>query len=633
MIAFIRRSTTMVHVVQRQRSIHQPATTALAAFYWAAATWVTASSSTSSSSSSFVVFGFNGGGSPPAFSQRPSARGGANTILSKIRCGSTSTTVEQTIASALPAPAMMTAQSKVDAFRGRMKELGLDVYLIPTDDPHLSGSYGAVHCMIYFPAEYVPEAYKRRAFLTGFGGSAGTAVVTAKDALLWTDSRYWNEASMQLDDSVWTLQKSGLDSTPTIPKWLSDTAKDHYKKAENNKALRIGLDPFVHAASFAKEVEDHFAATAKDEGWLESPGVLVTEHANLVDPIWTERPPVPVSPFRIHPLKYAGTSVAEKIAALRSELVTKKASALVLCALEDVAYVYNVRAKGDIDTCPVGISYGLITQSDAFLYCDDQKVVDDVVDHLQEGGVTIKPYDSIIADLKAHCATTTAAKVWIDKTRANYALSSALDPSQMVDAQNPVTPMKAVKNEAEMAGMREAHIVDGVAMAHFMAWLEAEIASGRAVSEVEIDTVLTGFRAEQEGFVECSFPTIAGVGANGAIIHYRAQPDSDIMKSLDKSAPILIDSGGQYTYGTTDVTRTWSFQETPDPVFVDYYTRVLKGNIGLDSMVFPVKTPGFVLDVYARRWLWEIGSDYGHGTGHVSLISHGFIIWPLFDFN
>jgi Xaa-Pro aminopeptidase len=480
--------------------------------------------------------------------------------------------------------------------------------------------------------EYVPEAYKRRAFLTGFGGSAGTAVVTAQDALLWTDSRYWNEASMQLDGSVWTLQKSGLDSTPTISKWLADTAKDHYKKqsTEPKAPLRIGLDPFVHAASFAKEVEDLFAATAKEEGWTESPGVLVTEHENLVDPIWAaDRPPVPVSPFRVHPLQYAGTSVAEKIAALRSELESKNATALVLCALEDVAYVYNLRAKGDIDTCPVGISYGLITPTEAFLYCDEQKVRDeDVADHLQAGGVTVKPYDSIIADMKAHCATVATAKVWIDKTRANYALSSALDQLYVMDAQNPVTPMKAVKNEAEMAGMREAHIVDGVAMAHFMAWLEAEISAGRSVSEVEIDRVLTGFRAQQKGFVECSFPTIAGVGANGAIIHYRAQPNSDIMKSLDKSAPILIDSGGQYTYGTTDVTRTWSFQETPDPVFVDYYTRVLKGNIGLDSMVFPAKTPGFVLDVYARRWLWEIGSDYGHGTGHVSLTGWDFKCFP-----
>lgn len=450
--------------------------------------------------------------------------------------------------------------------------------------------------------------------MTGFSGSAGTAVVDHSTAHLWTDSRYWNEASLQLDENVWTLQKTGAPSTPTIAKWLQSTVKDQYEKS--NAQVRIGLDPFVHSASFAKEVEDLFAETTKEEGWKESPGILVTEHDNLVDPIWKDRPKVPVSPFRVHPIEYAGTSVSEKIAAIRKELEAKKATALVLCALDDIAYTFNLRAKGDIDTCPVGISYGFITKNDAFLYCDEPKIVH-VADHLREGGVVTLPYDQIIDDMKAHCENTEHAKVWIDKARANLALSSALDPTQIVDAQNPVTSMKAVKNEAELAGMREAHIVDGVAMANFMAWLEKEISSGRSVSEVEIDEVLTAFRAEQRGFVECSFPTIAGVGANGAIIHYRAQADSGIMKSLDKTAPVLIDSGGQYQYGTTDVTRTWSFQDTPDPEFIEYYTRVLKGHIGLDVMVFPMKTPGFVLDVYARRWLWEIGSDYGHGTGHV----------------
>ena len=176
--------------------------------------------------------------------------------------------------------------------------------------------------------------------------------------------------------------------------------------------------------------------------------------------------------------------------------------------------------------------------------------------------------------------------------------------------------MKARKNEAELAGMREAHIADGVAMAQFMAWLEAEIGKNRAVSEVEIDHVLTSRRAAQPGFVECSFPTIAGVGANGAIIHYRAQEGTPLMKHLDRTAPILIDSGGQYQYGTTDVTRTWSFQEQPDAKFVECYTRVLKGHIGLDRMVFPENTPGFVLDVYARAPLWQVGLNYGHGTGH-----------------
>lgn len=438
--------------------------------------------------------------------------------------------------------------------------------------------------------------------------------MTAEEALLWTDSRYWNEASLQIKGTPWELQKAGMPSTPTIPKWLSSTAKTHFEAT--GQSLRIGLDPLVHSASFSKEVISALEETAKEEGWVkEKPiGTLVTDHPNLVDPIWGDaRPPLPQSPFRIHPLEYAGRSVSEKLMDLREKMKDKKAAALVLCSLDDVAYTLNLRATGDIDTCPVGIAYAIIDSSGAVLYCDPAKIVGtEVAEHLEKGGVVVRPYDDMIPDLKA-----VEGAVWLDTTRANLALSDAVPSHHLVDAQNPVTPMKAAKNEAELEGMREAHVVDGAAMAEFMAWLEVEIQSKkRSVSEVEIDEVLTGCRAKQKGFIECSFPTIAGVGANGAIIHYRAQADTDLLKYLDTSVPILIDSGGQYTYGTTDVTRTWSFQETPDPEFVDYYTRVLKGNIGMDIMVFPENTPGFVLDVYARRWLWDIGVDYGHGTGH-----------------
>lgn len=496
-----------------------------------------------------------------------------------------------------------------------------------------------VYILICFPLlsqpEYVPEAYKRRAFLSGFLGSAGTAVVTANDnkdgengkAYLWTDSRYWNEAGLQLNASHWTLQKSGLLETPTIPKWLSATAVEHYQQF--HKPLRIGIDPYVHAASMAKEVQDLLADAAKDQGWDEHPGLLVTEHENLVDSIWGEaRPPIPISPFRVHPMAYAGTTVAEKIQVIRREMKVKKATAAVFCTLDDVAYVLNLRAKGDIDTCPVGIAYCLVTAAAAattsesdktaiYLYCDERKISQDaaVQAHLAECCVTVKPYDQIVPDIEQHCRANplnSINKVWLDTARANYAIRSVIPEQNLVDAQNAVTPMKAVKNEVELAGMREAHIVDGAAMAKFMAWLENEInAQKRSVSEVEIDQVLTGCRAEQMGFTECSFPTIAGVGSNGAIIHYRASTENpDLLKYLDKSAPILIDSGGQYLYGTTDVTRTWSFQDQPDPVFMEYYTRVLKGNIGLDSMIFPENTPGFVLDVFARKWLWDIGANY-----------------------
>jgi Xaa-Pro aminopeptidase len=501
----------------------------------------------------------------------------------------------------------MTPAAKLEALRARMKDLDLDVYLVPSDDPHLS--------------EYVPTAYERRAFLTGFKGSAGTAVITQDAACLWTDSRYWNEAGLQLDPDCWTLQKAGLADTLTIPKWLAAAAVKKYGQSDPQTPLKVGMDPFVHAASFAKELETAFAEAAADElniadGEATKIGVLDTSNENLVDPIWTDRPEVPTSPFRVHPMEYAGVSLEDKITAVRKEMKEKKATMTVLCTLDDVAYFLNMRAMGDIDTCPVGIAYVTVEADQISLYCDPRKVESSAVQsHLNDAGVTIKPYDSVVAEVDAHCQTA-GNKVWIDLSRANYALSAVIPEKSLINSQNAVTPMKACKNDAELEGIRKAHIVDGVAMAKFMAWLTEEIVGkGRSVSEVEIDEVLTSCRAEQPGFKEVSFPTIAGVGPNGAIVHYRASTDSDLMRHLDTVNPILIDSGGQYEYGTTDVTRTWHFGKPTDE-FVDYYTRVLKGNIGVDVMQFPENTPGFVLDVLARQNLWAIGKDYGHGTGH-----------------
>jgi Xaa-Pro aminopeptidase len=464
--------------------------------------------------------------------------------------------------------------------------------------------------------EYVPDAYKRREFLTEFRGSAGTAVVTQDVAYVWTDSRYWNEANLQLDPSIWMMQKVGLPDTPTIPKWLAETAMEFWKKDKNN-SMKIAMDPYVHPASFVKEVQEEMQKMMREEAMLidvhdaedtssnmmQMPGLLIPEYTNLIDEIWgTDRPAIPTSPFRIHPIEYAGTSVETKVTQIRNEMQTKKSTIAVFSTLDDVAYLCNLRAQGDIDTCPVGIGYAIVTLDNIYLYCDPAKIVN-IGEHLQASNISHRPYDQIVSDLQTWTENDPRAKVWMDKSRTNYAIVNVIPEKQLIDAQNAITPMKAVKNSAELAGMREAHIVDGVAMAHFMAWLEEQIvAVGRSVSEVEIDLVLTQYRAQQRGFVECSFPTIAGVGSNGAIIHYRASEDNPaLLKHFDRQTSLLLDSGGQYLYGTTDVTRTWSFQNPPDPAFCDYYTRVLKGNIGLDRMIFPENTPGFVLDTYAVR--------------------------------
>ena len=430
--------------------------------------------------------------------------------------------------------------------------------------------------------------------------------------------RYFNEASLDLNGNHWELMKSGLPKVPTLIKFVGDLARETYEGT--NKPLRVGIDAFVHAASFAKQLTDEFEAVQSDLGTEEKVGDIDTldEHPNLVDFVWgDDRPAIPTSPFRVHPMKYAGKSVQDKIEDIRGQMKEKKATLAIYSALDEIAYLFNLRAKGDVETCPVGISYATVTPDAINLYCDEAKVTsEDVQAHLKEAGVTIQPYDNIVSDIQTHLADVPKSKVWLEEGRSNYALSRIVPKKQLVNAQSAVTPMKACKNEVEMEGMRQAHIADGAAMAHSIAWLEnAIVTEGRKVSEVEIDEVITGYRAEQPGFVEVSFPTIAGVGSNGAIIHYRAKEDTDLLKHLDMSNPILIDSGGQYEYGTTDVTRTWHFGEAT-PKFINAYTRVLKGNIGVDAMIFPENTPGFVLDVFARKALWEGGMDYGHGTGH-----------------
>ena len=514
---------------------------------------------------------------------------------------------------------------KLVALRSKMKELGLDAFIIPSDDPHLS--------------EYVPTAYMRRKYLTSFGGSAGTAVVTHSEALLWTDSRYFNEASMDIDANHWTLMKQGLPKVPSIPKYIADMAAKHYtdaiananqlsNKHKNKTSFVVGLDPFVHPASFENDLNDAFDDAAESIQNCEELntdtidiGTLKTMENgyNPIDDIWgQDRPDIPTSPFKVHPLQYAGETIQSKVDKIRQLMTEKKATMVVFSALDDVAYLMNLRAKGDIDTCPVGISYAAVTMDAIFLFCDEVKVqTEDVRQHLADANVQVKPYNDIVAHIQSHLDDNAIrGKVWIDKTRSNYAISRIVPDKSLYNAQNPVTPMKACKNEAEMAGMRLAHIRDGAAMADSIAWItNAIVNEGKSLSEVEVDEVITGNRAKQPEFQEVSFPTIAGVGANGAIIHYRAEEGSDLLKYLTVDEPILIDSGGQYAYGTTDVTRTWHFGEASEE-FKENFTRCLKGNIGVDTMIFPENTPGFVLDVFARKSLWEAGKDYGHGTGH-----------------
>lgn len=441
--------------------------------------------------------------------------------------------------------------------------------------------------------------------------------------------------------------KERLETTPSIPQFVSDLAKTkfNHKNSEVAEPFRLGIDPFVHPASFAKEVETEFKKVfdtldqenAEEEKNNENLGDcskfalidtldnLPSKEHNLVDLVWGDaRPAVPTSPFRVHPIMYAGISAKDKVSDIITQMKSKSATLSVFSALDDIAYMFNIRATGDVFSCPVGIAYATTAiKNDGSLetkiYCHPDKTKSsEIQSHFAQEGIELAPYEDIVPYIQTHIQETTKPKVWLDKSHSNYAISRIIPSKCLIDEQNAIVPMKACKNKQELDGMRKAHINDGVAFANFASWLENEIVvNKKKISEVEIDLVLTGERAKQPGFVEVSFPTIAGVGANGAIIHYRAQ-ENELMKYLDTNQPILIDSGGQYEYGTTDVTRTLHFG-TDDQIkddFKDAYTRVLKGHIGLDSMIFPEGTPGFVVDVYARQHLWGVGKDYGHGTGH-----------------
>ena len=311
--------------------------------------------------------------------------------------------------------------------------------------------------------------------------------------------------------------KQGLPKVPSLTKYISDAALEKYSK--ENETFKVGIDPFVHAASFEKDLNDAFTSAVEKSDISDDAVVgkidTLDGVENLVDQVWGgDRPAMPTSPFRVHPLEYAGKSITDKVEEIRDEMEDKKATLSIFSALDDIAYLFNVRTKGDIDYCPVGLAYGTISDKEVTLYCDEAKLVEESVkEHLKESGVTVKPYDGILEDIKHHVSSESAAKIWIDKTRSSYALTRIIPEKALINSQSAVTAMKGCKNKAEMEGMKRAHIVDGAAMAHFISWLENEIVKvGRSVSEVEIDEVLTGLRAEQPGYVEDSFPTIAGVG-------------------------------------------------------------------------------------------------------------------------
>ncbi|EIM81949.1 Creatinase/aminopeptidase [Stereum hirsutum FP-91666 SS1] len=478
-----------------------------------------------------------------------------------------------------PAAQTVNTTERLIGLRKLMDEQGVEAYVVPSEDQHSS--------------EYLASCDERRAFISGFNGSAGTAIITKDRAFLFTDGRYFLQAEQQLDHN-WTLMKSGL---PDVPTWQDFIAKSL------PKTLKIGIDPELIGAAEKK-------ASFPDTHFIFS--------ENLVDKVWgSERPPRPKNPTFPLDIKFAGQSHAEKLDKLREELRRKDAHAMVVTMLDEIAWLFNMRGS-DIDFNPVFFAYAVVTLDKALLFINPEQVDDKLRQHL--GSHTeIKVYTGFFKHLKwlvddIKSFTTSSPKILLGD-KASVAVAEAIGTSNIEITRSPVADLKAIKNPTELEGFRNSHIRDGAALVRYFAWLEERLSSKEAgeINEFDAAGVLEKFRSELDLFKGLSFPTISSTGPNGAIIHYSPEPHGSAIVKKDQI--YLCDSGAQFLDGTTDVTRTWHFG-TPTAEEKRAFTRVLQGHIAIDSAIFPNGTSGYIIDTWARRPLWQDGLDYRHGTGH-----------------
>lgn len=461
---------------------------------------------------------------------------------------------------------------RVEKLRGYMKKKKLDAFIIPSNDPHMS--------------EYTPAHWQCRQWISGFNGSAGTAVVTLEKAALWTDSRYFLAAGQQLEGTPFTLIKDGLSDTPSIGTWLAETL------SENAKA---GIDGSLCTPAMQKMLESELSPRGISAELCEDP----------FNEVWNNRPELPTDKIEVHPLKYAGESAADKIHRLLGKARENGCDAMLLTALDEIAWTLNLRGN-DVECNPVFVSYLLLSDRQNVLFVNPAKVSDEVREHLSLSGVETMPYTAVadaVKNLHA-CRTMISNKV-------NCAIKSLFNDGECVIMPSIAEEMKAVKNSAEIAGFHSAMLRDGVAMVTFLSRLKSEVKKG--ITEMGVDRLLTSLRAEQELYRGLSFATIAAYGAHGAIVHYEADEHSDV--KLEPHGFILIDSGAQYSDGTTDITRTISLGN-PTEEEKKIYTLVLKGHIALSECVFPDGASGTQIDCAARYAMWQHFLNYGHGTGH-----------------
>lgn len=460
---------------------------------------------------------------------------------------------------------------RVEALRAWMKSNGLSAFIFPSTDPH-SG-------------EYVPDHWKTREWISGFNGSAGTAVVTLESAALWTDSRYFLAASEQLEGTPFSLMKLCIEGTPTIAEWLGEQLKDNDV---------VGMDGWVNTITSVTDLEDELSAY----------GIEMETALDPTEDLWEERPEIPTLPIEIHPIALAGESTREKIKRVREEM---QADALVISQLDEIAWLLNLRGT-DVHCNPVFVSYVLLTQKDCVLYIDSRKVPDEIATYLEEEDVDVSGYQDIENDLADF-----EGDIMMDFNTTNYHLYDAVNVlCDVYNEKSPIAMLKAVKNEAEIKGYRSAMLKDGIALVKFLRWLKPAVEAG-SQTEISIDKKLTQLRAEQPLYRDISFDTIAGYGAHGAIVHYEATPETDI--PLQPKGLLLLDSGAQYQDGTTDITRTIALGPVTEEEKHDY-TLVLRGHIRLAMVKFPAGSSGTQLDICARYAMWQEGINYLHGTGH-----------------
>jgi Xaa-Pro aminopeptidase len=467
---------------------------------------------------------------------------------------------------------------KIATLRGKMKENGVQACIIPSSDPHMS--------------EYLPAHWMARSYFSGFTGSAGTLVVTETESGLWTDGRYFIQAASQLDGSEIKLFRMGVKDVPTYTEFISNKLKN---------GDTVGFDGKLVSAANVKDMGEAFAEKE-----------LNCKTVDLISDIWPDRPDMPASEVFIHDVKYAGYTCREKLEQVRAELKKRKADGEVFTSLDCVAWLMNIRA-GDIAYNPLAVSYAFVTADSAFLFINTERVPAGAIAYLEENGVTVKRYEEIDETLKAINIKLT---ILVDPSEMNYGLYQILKQNPFVtvkEGNDIVTALKGVKNTTEIQNIKQAHILDGCALVDFCVRFEEKLEKGETVTECAVCDMLRDCRAKQPHNMGESFDTIAAYGPNAAMMHYSPKPET--CSVIREKGFLLIDSGGQYLEGTTDITRTFVMGPLTREE-QEHYTYVLKAHIALAGAVFLEGCTGGNLDILARQQVWKHGIDYRCGTGH-----------------